>query len=107
LTCHSKRTNQKLIARETLPSPISVTQYAITVIKAKFGPSFGKKAKIVQEALTNLQESDQEAVKKMKDVLEAGGESFVVGNDGEKYTITKEMVTIALQTKKTSGMYLM
>ena len=57
----------------------------------------------MQQALTSLQENDQEAVKKMKEIIEAGGDGSVVGSDGEKYTLSKDMLTIALQTKKTSG----
>ena len=76
---------------------------AITIVKSKFGPGFGKKAKIVQEALLALQENEQEKVDEMKKRLEKEGIAKVLGADGLEYTIQSDMVSIAMQTKKTSG----
>ena len=92
-----------MIARETLPVPITVSFLAITIVKAKFGPLFGKKAKIVEEALVELQENEQEKVAELQTKLEKEGHAAIIAADGESYGIQSDMVTIAMQTKKTSG----
>jgi glycyl-tRNA synthetase len=58
LQAHSGATNQKLIARDTLPEPIVSEKLTLTINKKLFGPAFKKDAKTVESHLESLKESD-------------------------------------------------
>jgi glycyl-tRNA synthetase (class II) len=58
LTAHSKRTGDKLIARQVLDEPIIRDRLVLEIIKPKFGPVFKKNAIYVQQALESYMNSE-------------------------------------------------
>jgi glycyl-tRNA synthetase len=69
LTKHSERTKERLVARETLAEPRMVEKWTLQIDKKLFGPTFKKDAKLVENYLSALNESE---LMKLKEEL-AGG----------------------------------
>lgn len=70
LTVHSNKTKEKLVVRQKLDKPITVTQYEIDLEKKKFGPKFRKEAPLVEKFLVG---QTQNELVKMKEQLEKDG----------------------------------
>lgn len=70
LTVHSDKTNEKLVVRQKLDTPLTVTKYELDVEKKKFGPKFRKNASLVEKWLTS---QDQESLIKLQKELETNG----------------------------------
>jgi glycyl-tRNA synthetase len=112
LTAHSKATNQKLVVRETLPEPIVRDRLVLEVTKQKLGPAFRGNAKhvvgyfntlLAEGSSTEAGEEDWDEAKltELQKKLEAGNGSVEIeGTDGNKYTITKDMVKVIRRTDK-------
>jgi len=111
LTVHQKKTGEKLVAQETLKEPIIEKKWAIEINKPKFGPTFKKNSGIVQSYFENLLEDpsvkypkstkdidkawNSEKVLEFKKKLEENnGSCEITCIDGNKYTITNELVSI-------------
>lgn len=113
LTVHSKRTNEKLVVRETLPEPIITERWVLNVNRSKMGPVFKKDAKFVEGYFETLYVDDCTSAEKLFDEkklmdlkakLEQGnGKTTITGSDGKPYEITSEMVSVAQRTEKISG----
>ncbi|KAF2755549.1 glycyl-tRNA synthetase [Pseudovirgaria hyperparasitica] len=70
LSVHAKRTGEKLIVQEQLPSPLKVERWEGTLEKKKLGPRFRKDAKFVEMAVSEL---DQESLEKQAAILKQEG----------------------------------
>jgi glycyl-tRNA synthetase len=70
LTVHANKTKEKLVVRQKLDEPITITQYEIDLEKKKFGPKFRKDAPLVEGFLTG---QSQDELIKMKGELEKNG----------------------------------
>ncbi|KAJ3372376.1 Glycine--tRNA ligase 1, mitochondrial [Kappamyces sp. JEL0680] len=97
LTAHTKRTGQKLIARETIPERV-VQALELVINKSKFGPVFAKNAKFVQGALAGI--TDEAELKKLQGQLAADGKFQITGTDGNVYEVTSAMASVEMKTKK-------
>ncbi|KAK9479309.1 hypothetical protein V1514DRAFT_328293 [Lipomyces japonicus] len=60
LTVHSKRTNEKLVVRQSLPEPLSIEEFQVELDKKKFGPKFKKDGKRIEEYLTSRSQDELE-----------------------------------------------
>ncbi|CDR39615.1 CYFA0S03e05336g1_1 [Cyberlindnera fabianii] len=70
LTVHANKTKEKLVVRQKLDEPVSVTQYEIDLEKKKFGPKFRKDAPVVEKFLVG---QSQDELIKMKEQLDKDG----------------------------------
>ncbi|KAI8913173.1 hypothetical protein BC831DRAFT_490331 [Entophlyctis helioformis] len=107
LTAHSKKTGEKLIARETLAEPIVRDALLLDINKSKFGPAFKKNAKAVQGYFEALQlgsedEWDEDKLAELDAKLKADGKIQVTGTDGNEYTVTSDMIKIYRKNIKIS-----
>lgn len=98
LTVHSKRTNEKLVVRETLQQPVEVTKYEIEIQKKKFGPKFRKDAGKVQDFL--LSKDQQELQKFGEDLKLAGSIKFSIDGIAEPVELDSLFISIAQVTRK-------
>lgn len=98
LTVHLKKTNEKLVVRETLPEPIEETKYEVEVFKKKFGPRFRRDASAVEKYLLG---QDQEQLKKWNQELAEKNEIVVQvpGVEGD-ISLDKTFLTVELVTRK-------
>lgn len=60
LTCHSTKTNEKLVVREKLTEPLIIDKFEIEFSKKKFGPKFRKNSELIQKFLLNKSQLDLE-----------------------------------------------
>ncbi|KAH8927434.1 glycyl-tRNA synthetase [Atractiella rhizophila] len=97
LTVHSVRTGIKLVVRETLAQPRVYDKWVIEWDKKKMGPLFKKDAKKVEDGVEGL---DQERLECLAGELAKDGQTEITGSDGNKYTISKDFVTISKKTFK-------
>ncbi|KAJ3417282.1 Glycine--tRNA ligase 1, mitochondrial [Chytridiales sp. JEL 0842] len=112
LTAHAKATKEKLVVREALPEPIIRDRLVLEVTKQKLGPAFRGNAKFVVGFFNTLlaegssmepgeEEWDEAKLTEFQKQLEAGNGSVeIVGTDGNKYTVTKEMAKVVRRTDK-------
>lgn len=98
LTAHSKKTGEKLVARDRLDTPLVTTKLTVEVVKKVFGPALKKRAGVVEKYLAELDEDD---LKKIKTDLDAG-EAFV-DVEGETHKLTPSMLTIEPRTVTLNG----
>ncbi|RUS21874.1 glycyl-tRNA synthetase [Endogone sp. FLAS-F59071] len=90
LTVHSKRTKEKLVAREQLPEPRVVEQWQLEINKKVFGPKYKKQAKAVEDQLLAFSEQELEGYARE---LEQNAR-FSVTVEGEKVEVTTTEVTV-------------
>ncbi|KAK5671496.1 Glycine--tRNA ligase 1, mitochondrial [Batrachochytrium dendrobatidis] len=107
LTAHSKKTGEKLVARDTLPEPIIRDALILEINKSKFGPAFKKDAKAVQgyfDALVVGSSSEWDQVKLAEIDAQLKANSFVqvTGTDGKQYKVTADMISVVQKTIKIS-----
>ncbi|KAJ3205128.1 Glycine--tRNA ligase 1, mitochondrial [Entophlyctis luteolus] len=114
LTAHSKATKEKLVVRESLSEPIVRNIVALEIKKAVFGPAFKGNAKFVMGYLNSLGSKsdvdseadiswDAEKLKELQEKLKAGGgQTTIVGTDGNEYILTDKMVEIVERIEKIS-----
>ncbi|PVZ98589.1 hypothetical protein BB558_005403 [Smittium angustum] len=96
LTVHSKKTKEKLCVRENLETPRVYDALVPNTNKKVFGPKFKQSAKKIQEKLESLTQLELE---EFKTSLESKG-SFNLELDGQSFELTKELLTIDMQTFK-------
>lgn len=90
LTVHSKRTKEKLVAREQLPEPRVVEQWQLEINKKVFGPKYKKQTKVVEEQLLAFSEQELESYARE---LEQNAK-FSVTVEGETIDVTTTEVTV-------------
>ncbi|KAG9008715.1 Glycine--tRNA ligase 1, mitochondrial [Tulasnella sp. JGI-2019a] len=98
LTVHSNATGKPLVARETLAEP-KVEEKETPNFNAKvWGKTFMKDGEKVKVLVNGL---DEEALKKLREDLSKGNVTLS-HQDGSKFEVTPEMLTIERKTFKTS-----
>jgi glycyl-tRNA synthetase len=105
LTAHSKKSGEKLVAREYLEIPIVSTRLHLEFNKKVFGPAFKQNAKTVTayfDAWAVEGVHDQTKLAELKAELEKG-DVVITAADGNNYTITPKMLTIEMKTEKING----
>ncbi|KAJ3103090.1 Glycine--tRNA ligase 1, mitochondrial [Phlyctochytrium planicorne] len=107
LTAHSKATNEKLVVRETLETPIIKDHLVLELVKSKIGPVFRGDAKAVYGFFDTLKKEDgdddwhEDKLEALQKQLKDGnGKAEITGTDSKTYTITDAMVTIMRRTDK-------
>ncbi|KAI8868738.1 glycyl-tRNA synthetase 1 [Ramicandelaber brevisporus] len=90
LTVHTQRTKEKLVVRETLPTPRVVSKVVLEINKKELGTKLKKAAKPVEEALLALTECELETLMEKLNL----SETTIKGTDGAEYGISKTMVSI-------------
>lgn len=100
LTCHSKKTGTKLIARETIPERIE-SILSIEINKKVFGPMFGKNGNAIKQALQVLEENKEE-LHKTHSLLVSNGKFSLKVSSNEIFEISKDVVDIKFVEKKTN-----
>ena len=107
LTAHSKRTGEKLIARDTLDEPIIKSRLVLNIEKSKFGPAFKKNSKFVTGYFDSfkLDDGDHDPVRleAIQKELQANNQIVVTGTDGNTYTVTGDMISVSMETEKING----
>lgn len=97
LTVHSKKTNEKLVVRQKLETPIEVTKFEIDLTKKLFGPKFRKDAPKVEAFLLGLSQDELEA--KAEELKSQGKITFKIeGIEGE-IELDDKFVKIEKRTK--------
>ncbi|PVU93524.1 hypothetical protein BB561_003227 [Smittium simulii] len=96
LTVHSKKTKEKLCVRENLETPLVYDALVCNPNKKVFGPKFKQNAKIIQETLESLSQSELE---KLKSELDTAGKINIDANN-QTFEISSDLMTINLQTFK-------
>lgn len=99
LKAHSK-SGTDMSARETYSEPRPVEAIVVKANKSAIGKAFSKKAKAVQQALDNLADCEEDALR-IKEELSNGSASLDIG--GEKVELLPSMVTINKETKMVSS----
>ncbi|KAI9225458.1 MAG: glycyl-tRNA synthetase [Piptocephalis tieghemiana] len=94
LTVHAARTKEKLVVREALPEPRVVDRTVVEVNKKVFGPRLKKSAKVVEDALMGMSETELEALRSSLEQAGQGEGVEVKGTDGEGYKVDGEMLTV-------------
>lgn len=97
LSVHSARTNEKLVVRKALPSPVTVEKFEVSINRKKFGPSFRKDAKAVENALLNRTQCELEDL--AAELKKEGKVSLNVEGLSEPAVITSELATIEKVTR--------
>ncbi|WEW57088.1 Glycine--tRNA ligase 1, mitochondrial [Emydomyces testavorans] len=95
LTVHAKRTGEHLVVKESLPEPISIERWEALLDRKKLGPKFRKDAKVVESAVSAL---NQDALEILSSVLETDGQVTIETSgpsegDGS-VTISKDILSI-------------
>jgi len=70
LTVHANKTKEKLVVRQKLDTPVTVTKYELDLEKKKFGPKFRKNAPLVEDWLVSR---NQDELVKLKEELASNG----------------------------------
>ena len=100
LTAHTRRTGEKLIVRELLPEPITISEWQATLDKKVLGRNFRRDAKAVEGAVTSF---DQETLAKLAKTLDSEGQisvPVVRFSEGQaNATLTKEFLSIEYKTR--------
>ncbi|KAK9387445.1 hypothetical protein V1515DRAFT_555842 [Lipomyces mesembrius] len=98
LTVHSKRTNEKLIVRQSLAEPLTVEAFVVELDKKKFGPKFKKDGKKIEQFLTSrtqceLEDLANELSEKLKITVDVEGV-------GASVEIEKDIISIEKKTRQ-------
>lgn len=97
LTVHANKTKEKLVVRQKLDQPITVTRYEIDVEKKKFGPKFRKNASTVEDWLVS---QDQESLIKLQKELETNGKIvFKIAGIDEEIELDNTFIKIEERTR--------
>lgn len=97
LTKHSEKTKEKLVAREVLEKPVTVTKLVYQINKKKFGPVFKKEGPVAEKFLQSMSE---EMLLEIKTQLEENGKAILtfVNHSGEK--VSREITSDLLKIEK-------
>lgn len=97
LTVHSVRTGTKLVVREPLKEVIEKERNVPVFDKKLFGPRFRQAAKLVEEAVSALDDTRLEC---LSSELSSQGSSKVLAADGNQYELTPDILKIERKTFK-------
>lgn len=62
LSVHSKKTGKPLTVRSTLEAPITKSEWQVEINRKKFGPTFKKGAKAIEDAIVALSQEQRETL---------------------------------------------
>ncbi|KAJ1928980.1 Glycine--tRNA ligase 1, mitochondrial [Tieghemiomyces parasiticus] len=91
LSVHAAKTKERLTVQQPLPEPIIEDVVQLTLNKKVFGPRFKKAARVVEDHLNSLDESQLLALQTQ---LATGAEVPVVAGDGNTYQLDASLLTI-------------
>ncbi|XP_054168369.1 glycine--tRNA ligase-like [Oppia nitens] len=97
LTQHTKATRVKLVAEKDLPEPRQIEMFECLPNKPVIGKAFKADAKVITEALKDLESDD---ILKYEKEFETNGEFVLKVNDKE-FKISKDMASIKRSQKTT------
>lgn len=97
LTVHANKTKEKLVVRQKLDTPVTVTKYELDLEKKKFGPKFRKNAPLVEDWLLSR---NQDELVKLKDELSSNGKiTFKIPEIEDEIELDTTFITIEQRTK--------
>lgn len=89
LTVHSKKTNEKLVVRQTLASPITTNNLEVEIDKKAFGPKFRKDAGAIEKWLSGRDQTELEAL-----ATELKDGKITINVNSTPFTIEASLLTI-------------
>ncbi|WFD00536.1 glycine--tRNA ligase [Malassezia yamatoensis] len=95
LTMHSNRTKRDLVVQVPLKQPKVYQKYVANLNKKVLGPAFKKDAKLIEDTILNLDQTQLEALQKELD----SGNASIQAND-TKFPLTKDQVSVEYKTIK-------
>jgi glycyl-tRNA synthetase len=96
LSRHGERTNEKLVARDRLKEPKIVDKVVLELDKKKFGPTFKKDAKTVENYLMSLK--DEDLLRLREDFKNSDKKSLEI--NGVLFSLDKSLLEIKNITEK-------
>ncbi|ODQ58834.1 hypothetical protein WICANDRAFT_32313 [Wickerhamomyces anomalus NRRL Y-366-8] len=97
LTVHANKTKEKLVVRQKLDTPVTVTKYELDLEKKKFGPKFRKNAPLVEDWLLSR---NQDELVKLKEELSSNGKiTFKIPEIEDQIELDTTFITIEQRTK--------
>lgn len=97
LTVHANKTKEKLVVRQKLDTPVTVTKYELDLEKKKFGPKFRKNAPLVEDWLLSR---NQDELVKLKEELSSNGKiTFKIPEIEDEIELDTTFITIEQRTK--------
>lgn len=97
LTVHANKTKEKLVVRQKLDTPITVTKYELDLEKKKFGPKFRKNAPLVEDWLVSR--SQDELVQLKEELTTKGKITFRIPEIEDDIELDSTFITIEQRTK--------
>lgn len=94
LTVHSKRTKKDLVVQKAHKEPKVYDKLVATIIKKNIGPKFKKDAKIVEEAILEM---NQDSLAELESHLKNGSAPLKVCT-GQTFELTTDVVTVEMKT---------
>ncbi|KAN0065243.1 Glycine--tRNA ligase 1, mitochondrial [Thecaphora frezii] len=95
LTVHSRKTKKDLVVQKAHKEPKVYEKLVADVVKKTIGPKFKKDAKVVEEAILEL---DQKALEKLQQQLEKEQKAALTICTGQTFELTPEVVKVELKT---------
>ena len=99
MSSHSAATNTKLVVRQPLATPVETEVWEAKIDQKKFGPTFKKESKAIQEVIAQMSQMELESC---KNVLEQEGKAEINMN-GTEYIVTSDLMKIERVTNKESS----
>ncbi|ODQ80369.1 hypothetical protein BABINDRAFT_171288 [Babjeviella inositovora NRRL Y-12698] len=97
LSVHAARTKEKLVVRQPLETPLTVTRFEAEIEKKKFGPKFRKSAPLVEQWLVSRTECELEEL--AKEMAANGKIVFKVEGIEEDVELDTSFVVIEQKTR--------
>lgn len=94
LTVHSKKTKKDLVVQKAHKEPKVYDKLVPTIVKKNIGPKFKKDAKIVEEAILEM---DQNKLAELQSQLKNGSAPLSVCT-GQTFELTTDVVTVEMKT---------
>lgn len=97
LTVHANKTKEKLVVRQKLDTPVTVTKYELDLEKKKFGPKFRKNAPLVEDWLVSR--SQDELVQLKEELTTKGKITFRIPEIEDDIELDSTFIAIEQRTK--------
>lgn len=94
LTVHSKRTKKDLIVQKAHKEPKVYDALVPEIVKKQLGPKFKKDAKVVEEAILEM---DQKSLASLQSQLKNGSAELKICT-GQTFELTPDVVTVEMKT---------
>ncbi len=94
LTVHSKKTKKDLVVQKAHKEPKVYDKLVPTIVKKNIGPKFKKDAKIVEEAILEM---DQTKLAELESQLKNGSAPLTICT-GQTFELTTDVVTVEMKT---------